>query len=101
MKKFKKIIALASAVALIAASFAACGDKKKETANADPDAPLTYWCTMDGNTSNAGLQSYSEMMLFRKWKKEPELKSILSTPSKVQQVQKHSSQLFQAKTDLT
>ena len=83
MKKFKKIIALASAVTLIAASFAACGGKEKEVAkDVDPNAPLTYWCTMDGNSSNAGLQSYSDMMLFKEMEKRTGVKVEFIHPIK-------------------
>jgi len=83
MKKFMKVIAAVSATALLAGCFAACGDKEKETAkNVDPNAPLTYWCGMDVNTSNAGIQSYSEMMLFQEMEKRTGVKIEFIHPIK-------------------
>ena len=67
MKKISKIIALLSALALIAASFAGCGSKEKTTATTDGKS-FTYWTVMDV-TSSKTLESYADMMYYQELEK--------------------------------
>ena len=67
MKKISKIIALLSALALIAAAFAGCGSKEKTTATTDGKS-FTYWTVMDANTAKVH-ESYNDMMLYQELEK--------------------------------
>ena len=67
MKKISKIIALLSALTLIAASFAGCGSKEKTTATTDGKS-FTYWSVMDASASQT-LESYSDMMYYQELEK--------------------------------
>ena len=73
MKKISRIIAAIAALTLVIGSFAGCGEsgsqKRKKFSGT-----LSYWVNMDGNTTNAGLEDNSEMMLYKEMEKRTGIK---------------------------
>ena len=66
--KLTKIIALASASAILAGSFAGCGGKKEKEVASTDGKNFTYWTTMQGESA-VSLKSYNEMMMWQELEK--------------------------------
>jgi len=71
MKKFTKLIAVLSAVALISGVVAGCGgtekEKEKEVAKTD-GTTFSYWTVIDGDSSST-ITNYNEMMMYQELEK--------------------------------
>ncbi len=67
MKKISKLIAIASALALICGVFAGCGGND-EIATTD-GKNFTYWTVLDNNSMRAGVTSYNDLMFYKEMEK--------------------------------
>jgi len=65
MKKVTKLVAVASAAALIAGSLAGCGGNK---GGSGEGGALRYWATLDGASAQT-ISSYSEMLMYQEMEK--------------------------------
>lgn len=67
MKKISKLIAIASALALICGVFAGCGGND-EVATTD-GKNFSYWTVLDNNAMRAGITSYNDLMFYKEMEK--------------------------------
>jgi len=72
MKKAKKLLALTLA-AVFTVSVAGCSKKEETVKTSEEGATLSFWTTMDGNTS-VSLKSNSEMLLYKELEKRTGVK---------------------------
>lgn len=67
MKKATKLIAIISIVAILAASFAACGSQGNRVEHEGKE--FTFWTVMDGQSQRAGIEDYNDMLMYKEMEK--------------------------------